>query len=33
VIYDTMERIVTGEATDMAELQAEMVEEVNDLLP
>lgn len=33
VIYDGIERIVTGDATDMAELQEELVEEVNDLLP
>ncbi|MEZ5714001.1 MAG: ABC transporter substrate-binding protein [Paracoccaceae bacterium] len=33
VIYDGLERIVTGEATDMKDLQQEMVEEVNDLLP
>ncbi len=33
VIYDSIERIVTGDATDMKELQQEMVEEVNDLLP
>ncbi|GAA6182701.1 ABC transporter substrate-binding protein [Shimia sp. NS0008-38b] len=33
VIYDSIERIVTGDATDMKELQIEMVEEVNDLLP
>lgn len=33
VIYDGMERIVTGDATDMKELQKELVEEVNDLLP
>jgi len=33
VIYDGIERIVTGEATDMKELQEELVEEVNDLLP
>ena len=33
VIYDGIERIVTGDATDMKELQQEMVEEVNDLLP
>lgn len=33
VIYDGIERIVTGEATDMKELQQEMVEEIADLLP
>ena len=33
VIYDGIERIVTGDATDMAELQEELVEEVSDLLP
>ena len=33
VIYDSIERIVTGDATDMEELQQEMVEEVADLLP
>lgn len=33
VIYDSIERIVTGDATDMKELQEELVEEVNDLLP
>ncbi len=33
VIYDGIERIVTGDATDMKELQQEMVEEVADLLP
>jgi multiple sugar transport system substrate-binding protein len=33
VIYDSMERIVVGEADDMAELQTEMDEEVGDLLP
>ncbi len=33
VIYDSIERIVTGDATDMKELQEEMVEEVSDLLP
>ncbi len=33
VIYDGIERIVTGDATDMQELQEELVEEVNDLLP
>ena len=32
-IYDGIERIVTGEATDMKELQQEMVEEIADLLP
>ncbi|WP_299617801.1 ABC transporter substrate-binding protein [uncultured Tateyamaria sp.] len=33
VIYDGIERIVTGDATDMKELQAELVEEIADLLP
>ncbi len=33
VIYDSIERIVTGEATDMKELQQELVEEVSDLMP
>jgi multiple sugar transport system substrate-binding protein len=33
VIYDGIERIVTGDATDMKELQQELVEEVSDLLP
>lgn len=33
VIYDGIERIVTGEASDMKELQEELVEEVADLLP
>lgn len=33
VIYDSIERIVTGDATDMNALQQEMVEEVADLLP
>ena len=33
VIYDGIERIVTGDATDMEELRREMVEEVADLLP
>jgi multiple sugar transport system substrate-binding protein len=33
VIYDGIERIVTGDATDMKELQQELVEEVADLLP
>ena len=33
VLYDGMESIVTGESDDMAELQEELVEEVNDLLP
>ena len=33
VIYDGIERIVTGEATDMEALQQEMAEEVADLLP
>lgn len=33
VIYDGIERIVTGDATDMKALQQELVEEVADLLP
>jgi len=33
VIYDGIERIVTGEAADMKALQEELVEEVADLLP
>lgn len=33
VIYDGIERIVTGDATDMNELQQELVDEVSDLLP
>ena len=33
VIYDGLERIVTGDATDMKELQEELVEEIADLLP
>ena len=33
VIYDSIERIVTGDATDMKELQQELVEEIADLLP
>lgn len=33
VIYDGIERIVTGDATDMEELQEELVEEIADLLP
>ncbi|TKZ22646.1 ABC transporter substrate-binding protein [Shimia litoralis] len=33
VIYDGIERIVTGDATDMQELQDELVEEIADLLP
>ncbi len=33
VIYDALEAIVTEDATDMSELQAELVEEVNELLP
>jgi multiple sugar transport system substrate-binding protein len=33
VIYDGIEGIVTGDYDDMAELQAELVEEVQDLLP
>lgn len=32
VIYDGIERIVTGDATDMEELQQELVEEVSDLM-
>ena len=30
---ETLERIVTGDATDMKELQEELVEEIADLLP
>lgn len=33
VIYDGIERIVTGDATDMKELQQELAEEIADLLP
>ena len=33
VIYDGMESIVTGDSDDMAALQEELIEEVNDLLP
>ena len=33
VLYDGLESIVTGDADDMKELQAELVEEVEDLLP
>ncbi len=33
ILYDGLERIVTGDATDMKELQQELVEEVSDLLP
>jgi multiple sugar transport system substrate-binding protein len=33
VLYDGMESIVTGDSDDMVALQAELVEEVNDLLP
>ena len=33
VIYDGIERLVTGETDDVAELQAELTEEVGDLLP
>lgn len=33
VLYDGLESIVTGDFEDMKELQAELVEEVNDLLP
>jgi multiple sugar transport system substrate-binding protein len=33
VIYDGMERLVTGETADVTELQEEMTEEVGDLLP
>ena len=33
VIYDGIERIVTGDTTDMKELQKELVEEIGDLLP
>jgi multiple sugar transport system substrate-binding protein len=33
VIYDGMERLATGEATDVAELQKEIAEEAGDLMP
>jgi len=33
VIYDSIELIVTGDADDMADLQAEMVEEVSSMMP
>lgn len=33
VIYDSIERIVVGDADDMSELQIEMMEEVSDLWP
>ncbi len=33
VIYDGIERIVTGDATDMEALQDELVDEISDLLP
>ena len=33
VIYDGLERIVTGDAQDMEELQEELTEEIDDLLP
>jgi len=33
VLYDGMESIVTGDSDDMAALQEELVEEVNDLIP
>ena len=33
VLYDGMESIVTGDSDDMADLQEELVEEVNYLLP
>lgn len=33
VIYDGIERIVTGDATDMKELQQELMEEISDLMP
>jgi len=33
VIYDSIERIVVGDADDMSELQVEMMEEVSDLWP
>ena len=33
VLYDGMESIVTGDSDDMAALQEELIEEVNDLLP
>jgi hypothetical protein len=32
-LFDGMESIVTGDSNDMAALQEELVEEVNDLLP
>lgn len=33
VIYDALEQLVTGEATDVAELQEELAEEAGDLMP
>ncbi|MEC7122019.1 MAG: ABC transporter substrate-binding protein, partial [Pseudomonadota bacterium] len=33
VIYDAQERIVVGDVDDMEELQEELVEEVNALMP
>ncbi|MBT6882615.1 MAG: extracellular solute-binding protein, partial [Rhodospirillaceae bacterium] len=33
VLYDAMEAMVIGEKTDMKELQAELVEEISDMLP
>ena len=33
VIYDGMEKLVTGEASDVADLQQEMAEEAGDLMP
>ncbi|MEY8800654.1 ABC transporter substrate-binding protein [Leisingera sp. XS_AS12] len=33
VIYDGIERLVTGDATDMEALQEELVDEISDLLP
>ena len=33
VIYDAQERIVVGDIDDMEELQEELVEEVNALMP
>ena len=33
VIYDGMEKLATGEASDVADLQQEMAEEAGDLMP
>ena len=33
VIYDGMEKLATGEASDVADLQEEMAEEAGDLMP